>query len=79
MNVWECDTKLNELIKKPKNEEQEVEDLDLEGDELSRNRKITSNEEEEEQNGDHQMDTDSGISNGTENKVPSIAYKKKSK
>jgi hypothetical protein len=73
LNVWECDTKLNELIKKPKYENLENEELGVDSDELS-NRKFAQEEKKE----DEKMETNSDDENEAE-KVPLIGYKKKSK
>lgn len=73
LNVWECDTRLNELIKKPKYENVESEELGADSDELS-NRKFS----QEEQNEDDKMQTNSDDENDIE-KVSLIGYKKKAK
>ncbi len=73
LNVWECDTRLNELIKKPKYENVESEELGADSDELS-NRKFS----QEEKNEDDKMQTNSDDENDIE-KVSLIGYKKKAK
>ncbi len=68
LNVWECDTKLDGLIKKNKNEENQ--DLGVDGDELASKKK--PDESMDQDQNDHEDDEE-------EDKKITIHYKKVAK
>ena len=83
MNVWECDTKLDDLVKKKKYESEE--ELGIDGDELANNKNgFNQNDddlevkEENETNKDN-MDIDDDDDDDDEDKKITIHYKKVAK
>ena len=77
LNVWECDTALDGLVKKPKSET--IEEIGVDGDELASSQKRVDLNEESDEIKDN-AETDAEMEIEVEQKVKvTIHYKKTAK